>query len=292
MSIQSIAVASAKSFGDFVIAHSVLHRIEEPARRRLRLLACSHLRALSAILPADVGVTLVTSGEEHVPAIFDVKKRGAWSAVRSALTLRRQFQMIERHDNEVLAFDALGVRERFIAGSWPVIGPRSKGANIYETYSKMFAEHGAGIAAAPATTAGRIRSVGIFPESRLVEKILTRMTLATILERAARAGVAAKLFILDGDRFVAAEFVEVTRIQRNFESLANAIRSVDGVISADSLPAHLAEYFARPVFVASASPNEYWLPPRCFAQRSWALFGEQVRFSDALDRFLSSAASS
>jgi hypothetical protein len=286
MSIQSIAIASAKSFGDFVIVHSVLRRIDDRAKDKVRLIACSHLKGLNAILPDDVCVTLVDSGEDGVPAVFDVKKCGAFAAVQSALSLRRVFQKIARDDNEALAFDALGVRERFIAGRWPLIGPRTRGSNIYETYSQFLAEQEIRTAVAPRIRAGAAHSVGIFPESRLLRKRLAAPTLSVILERAARAGMESKLFILDGDLVPDHPHPGLVKIPRNFESLANAIKSVGSVISADSLPAHLAEYFARPVFVALPAPNEYWLPHGCFTNKRWGIFDDRAQFSSLLDRFL------
>ncbi len=286
MPIQSIAVASAKSFGDFVITHSVLHRIESLAKSRIRLIACSHLKDLNAILPADVRVTLVESGEERVPAVFDVKKCGALAAVQSALSLRRRFQKIERSDDEVLAFDVLGVRERFIAGHWPVICPQTRGPNIYETYAQFLAEQEIRTAPAAPIRSVSTRSVGIFPESRIIEKRLAAATLSVILDRAAQAGLEAKLFLLDGDLLPEREYPGIINISRNFESLANALRSVDLVVSADSLPAHLAEYFGRPVFVGSPAPNEYWLPHACFTNKRWGVFGNEPQFSYSLDRFL------
>jgi hypothetical protein len=286
MTIPSIAVAITKSFGDFVIAHSVLHTVEDNAKDRVRLIACGHLKRLNASLPNDVRVTFVNSGDEHVPALFDLKKRGAIAAVNSAFSLRRAFQEIERVHNEALAFHMLGVRERFIAGRWPVIAPRNRGANIYETYHQFLAEQQ--IRASPALLpirAGNARSVGVFSESRLVEKRLTAPTLSLIFNRAAAAGIDAKLFILDGDPVPQLEVPRVANIPRNFESLADAICSVESVVSADSLPAHLAEYFARPVFVASSRPNEYWLPFGCFAAKHWGVFGNAAEFSASLDAF-------
>jgi hypothetical protein len=285
MSNQFIAVASAKSFGDFVVAHSVLRRIEDTARRRVRLVALSHLEGLNAILPKEVRVTLLDSGESRVPAIFDVKKCGALAAVRSALSLRRRFEGIERHDDEVLTFDRLGVRERFIAGRWPVSGPRARCGNIYETYARFFSDRAIAVAPAAHPGIGGARSIGIFPESRLVEKRLNASALSLMLDRIASAGLTAQIFILDGD---GATYVSraCTRIPRDFQSLANAIRTVDAIISADSLPAHLGEYFGRPVFVACRTPNEYWLPPACFAHRRWDMFGDESRLAFSLDKFL------
>jgi hypothetical protein len=287
MSIQSIAIASAKSFGDFVIAHSVLHRVKKDAKPRIRLISCSHVKGLNAILPDDVCVTLLNSGAERVPALFDVKKRGGMAAVRSALSLRREFRKIERSHNEALAFDVLGMRERFIAGDWPAIAPRNRGANIYETYFRFLIEYGIRTAAAPIPiTSENARSVGIFPESRLIKKRLTAPTLSVIVDCIARAGLDAKLFILDGDLPPQGDFPCLTNISRNFASLASAIDSVDSVISSDSLPAHLAEYFGRPVFVASPFPNQYWLPYGSFTKGHWGIFGNTTEFSASLDKFL------
>ena len=287
MPIQSIAVACAVSFGDFVIAHSVLHRIEDQARARVRLIACSHLSDLNAILPADVPVTFVESGENRVPAIFDVKKCGAWAAVQSALSLRERFARVPRRDSEALAFQLLGVRERFIAGRWPVIAPRKKFGNIYETYSHFFHEQEIRTLAAPLPRRDNPHTVGIFPESRLLRKRLLAPAVSIIFDRVKQAGLEPRLFILDGDSVPQERHDAVFNISRNFQSLAAAIRSVDFVISADSLPAHLGEYFIRPVFVALPGPNEYWLPYACFTNRHWGIFDNRSEFCSSLDRFLS-----
>lgn len=285
MASPTLAFASVKSFGDFVIARSVLHRVADHDKHRVRMIACSHVEGLNAILADDVRIAFVDAGRE-VPAIFDLKKRGVFAAVQSALSLRREFQRIERDPNEALAFDTLGVRERFIAGHWPVITTRNKGWNIYETYLQFLADQQIQASAAPLPqrTAG-VQSVGIFPESRLIEKRLDDAAIALIYERAALAGLAAKLFILEGDLALQRKFPSVVRIPRNFDRLADALKSVDAVISADSLPGHLGEYFARPVFVACPAPNEYWLPHRCFTTRHWGIFREHKDFAVSLDRF-------
>lgn len=286
MSIQSIAIACAVSFGDFVIAHSVLHRIEDQAKTRVRLIACSHLGDLNAILPTDVPVTFVESGENRVPAVFDVRKCGARAAVQSAFSLRGRFQKIARRKNEVLAFHVLGPRERFIAGRWPVIAPRTRFENVYETYSHFLGEQRIKTLTAPSLRAEIPRTVGIFPESRLAKKRLLAPTVSIIFDRVKQAGLEPKLFILDGDPVPHGNHYAVVNIARNFESLAAAIRSVDCVVSADSLPAHLAEYFIRPVFVALSGPNEYWLPYGCFTDKRWGIFEDRAEFSSSLDRFL------
>jgi len=288
-----LAFATAKSFGDFVIAHSVLHRVNASAKHRLRLIANSHVRGLNAILPEDVCVTLVDSDSDRVPALFDIKKRGAIAAVQSAVSLRKEFQKIPRRDSEALIFAGYGLRERFIAGDWPVFAPRRMGRNIYETYFHLLAEHGISLAwpTAP-TSSGKLKSLGIFPESRLESKRLNDTTVSMIADRAAARGLHVEVFVLDGDTAAESLPQPLTRIRRDFKSLAVAIKSVDCVLSADSLPAHLAEYFARPTFVALPAPNEHWMPLGCFTEKRWAVFGERTEFSAAIDRFFDTATTS
>lgn len=282
-----LAFATAKSFGDFVIAHSVLQRVQGPDKDRLRLISNSHVKGLNGILPDNVCVSLVDSESDGVPALFDIKKRGAVAAMKSAWSLRREFHKIERRHNETLAFATYGVRERFIAGGWPVIHPRIKGRNIYETYLKILTERDfRAVSETTPTPVEGVRSIGIFPESRLLRKQLTGATLSTIFERVVAAGLEATLFILDGDVRTERDYPNVSYIPRDFASLRTAIISVDCVISADSLPAHLAEYFGRPTFVALPAPNEYWMPLGCFNTKRWGVFSDPTQFCNSLDGFL------
>lgn len=291
MPLQSIAIANFKSFGDFVIAHSVLHRVAEGSKQRVRLISTSHVRDLNAILPVDVCVTLMSAGEGRIPALYDVRKRGTLAATRSALSLRREFRSIERGRDETLAFDVVGVRERFISGNWPLAGPRRVASNIYDTYRQFLGERRITIVSAPAPACnGVARTVGIFPESRHVAKRLTDQALSVIFDRVARTGMEARLFILDGDVRPKPGYPGVQDIPRNFASLASALTSVDCVITADSLPGHLAEYLGRPVFVASPAPNEYWLPQKCFASRHWGVFADPAGLASSLDRFFAQPA--
>jgi len=287
---QHLAVASAKSFGDFVIAHSILSRVADGAKDRIRLISCSHVEPLNAVLPGSVDVTLVNSGGRHVPALFDMRKRGVLAAVQSALSLRREFDRLQRNQDEALTFEPLGVRERFIAGDWRLTKPRRKASNVYDTYLELLREHEIRTMPYLPEPAVIARTVGIFPESRLARKRLDAATLAIILERATLAGLATKLFVLEGDKMSAPPGATLRSIARNFQSLTEAIRSVDKVVSADSLPAHLGEYLARPVFVACPAANEYWLPHRCFQEKRWGNFNRPAELTASLDRFLGAQA--
>jgi hypothetical protein len=288
--MQKFAVITTKSFGDFVIAHAALNSVEAGARDRVRLIACSHVRDLGAILPDDVRVTFLALRDERVPALFDIRKRGIPRALESALWLRRALGRLPREPGETLAFEGLGMRERLIAAHWPVVAMRRTG-NIYETYARFLTDlRIPNREVQVPRSKGPVRTVGIFPESRLAAKALNSVTVSIIVEEAARAGLEPRLFVLDGDLAATPASVEVIRVPRNFQSLAQAIVSVDCVVSADSLPGHLGEYLAKPVFVAAAYENEYWLPGGCYLDGRWGLFSDVEAFRMSLGTFLAESA--
>jgi ADP-heptose:LPS heptosyltransferase len=159
--------------------------------------------------------------------------------------------------------------------------------NIYETYARFLETHGIATRELPSLPRNpSARAVGIFPESRLASKTLSPAALATIVEEVVRAGLEPQVIVLEGEVPEPLSGATVLKIERNFKSLATAIGQLDCVVSADSLPAHLAEYLGKPVFVAAAFTNEYWLPRTCFTAGHWGLIPDASRFRHSLSRFL------
>ena len=103
--------------------------------------------------------------------------------------------------------------------------------------------------------------MGIFPGSRVSTKNLPVNVIDRINSSAAGASLRSTLFLLEGERRDLENADRPHRIvPRSFSALIEAIASVDLVVSADSLPAHLGERLGKPVFVVSPVPNHYWLP--------------------------------
>ena len=69
-----------------------------------------------------------------------------------------------------------------------------------------------------------------------------------------------------------------------FDSLVKSIKEFDLIVSADSLPAHIAEYFGINVFVFSPVDNHYWLPKSAFLNGAYAKFDEVIKFKKWLSR--------
>ena len=277
-----IAIASFKAFGDFVIVHSIVSAIREH-RNRVRILAGSHLDALAEIMPGGVTVTRVELRDQLVPPLFDARLRGPAAALRSGLELRKALTRVERRPHETLVVDRACWRSRWIGRSWPVVGVHGVAPNVYAGYARSLDERGFPVSLDSAPHPLRGRRVGVFPGSRLARKAIPADVLHAIVRAIEAAGFSANVIRIDGEAPI--DGVPFTTIPRTFRNLLDALASVDVVVSADSLPAHLGECFGRRVFVASPTPNHYWLPHRCFANGHCALFAAPD-LETALRRFL------
>jgi hypothetical protein len=278
---------SLKAFGDFTIACWAMRKLGTGAIH-YPLIYGDHLAEIYAALESVPVTKCLYHGEGGVPALFDIKKRGWLLGVNSAFHLRELLQSLDLQFKTTLVFDRVGLRERFIAGSRAVCSlPEAE--NIYLAYSQLFKLQ----IPLPRMSLAResrcsLVHVGIFPGSRIQAKTLLRGVVDHLIDVCLRCGKEPVLFVLDGEPCeLPMKRVEVVTLPRRFASMANAVRSVDAVISADSLPAHMAEYFNRPVFVVSPKPNPYWLPLSCLSEHWWALFDESGATEDSLSRFLS-----
>lgn len=250
------------------------------------LIMGEHLIELDAVLGARASAHLICHGEDGVPALFDMKRLGLWRGACSAIRLRRLISELTSRRPTTLVFDKIGARERFIAGSAPLDAvPHAE--NIYLAYCMLL-----GISRPlqrptfpfPLTAPAR---VGIFPGSRIAAKALPADVIGSLLDVCRQRAAYPIVHALEGEQLnLFTGVAETRRLPRRFGAVAEAIRGVDAVISADSMPAHMAEYFGRPVFVVSPVVNQYWLPLSCLAEQRWSLFAGVNTAPDALRRFL------
>lgn len=263
-------LVAIKSFGDLVIALTAIAR-RDAARPAPRLLLGEHLRPLFAALEATLPLPMIAvlrHGQSGVPSAYDARKNGLRAAASSLMALRREIRLTQANR---LLFDRLGWRERFIAAGRPVQG--LPGAdNIYLAYEKVLGGHGQGSAGPPASSI-----LGIFPGSRLARKNLPLQVIEAARRAAMAQGVLPHLYLLEGERpDLEQAAVASTILPRSFETMINAVVQCGAVVSADSMPAHLAEALGVPVYVASPMPNPYWLPRSAFVARRWCVFGDPI----------------
>jgi hypothetical protein len=250
---------SFKSFGDLVIA---CHHLRRLSSEDGILLCADHLRPLLNALGYSRQVKWLGDSQEGVPALFDIGKRGAYAAAKSAWVLRRAVRDVT-YPEDILVFDRIGWRQRWISAGRATRQIASGEANIYQDYEKLL-----GLTQSVVRVDERERRltrIGIFPDSRLAAKQIPEslvIQMANALKtmgfqvQVVRAGPQSEIHTFDG--------------------LLASLRNWDAVISADSLPAHLAEYEGRPVFVVTPQPNHYWLPKSAFVHGHTALFSASI----------------
>jgi hypothetical protein len=272
-------LVSLKALGDFLIAYRSLQTARAPAT--MRILAAEHLRDFIDALQAQSRVRILASGP-HYPSAWDIKRQGILAGLRNLSMLRKQFETLS--DESQLLFDQWGWRER-------VLGWRHRcttllpAANVYQAFAQTLAQLGlqsdGQIKEAARPGAGRVR---IYPASRIAAKTLSGPVLARLVQQVAACGLNCEVVALGDEALDLPSELPVQRIERSFTALIESIRSSLLVISADSLPGHLADYFGLPVHIVSPQANQYWLPLSCFLDGSWSIFEDTRSLPSWLSR--------
>lgn len=266
--LASAQIVQLKAYGDFAIAVSCL---EKAVISGCSIIAGDHLRALGVALASNVGCEFVTTGDVDVPALFDARQKGLIAAASSAMAVRGA--LAKRQTTSSLIFDRVGLREMFVAGGSPVI-QLPPAPNIYLAYEQILghSSHG-GLKVAD----DHRRSLSIFPASRIPAKDIPASLVARILEAADRAGIHAEVILLEGERSdLIKSGMKCRTVEKSFPSLVGATKACSVIVTADSLPAHLAEYCDIPVFVLTPKPNEYWMPRSAYQHGTWAVFDDEL----------------
>lgn len=192
---------------------------------------------------------------KDVPAFFDVRKRGFIKAVGSGVELRRAISAKIKNTNDTIVFDTLGMRQRFI--SWPSAVEQIKcgASNIYLDY-----HHYLGFSVNNRPVRKNIKKVVVCPDSRISEKNIPDQLIASLCMENEARGIQTLIVKIGQPSPVPGLAQCQVKWLDGFSLLLDQIASADAVVSADSLPAHLAEYLGVSVFVFTSFPNEYWMP--------------------------------
>lgn len=283
MAASTFKFVQVKAFGDLAIAAASLRRVPESERERFGLLISPHLRELADALAPRCRVETLPIPEQFTPAFFDPKKRGVVERIRSAWSLRRA--LAGTAAGSTLVMRHLTGRNRFITGRRSAVA-LPVADNIYAAYDAFVSSLVGDLVSPAAPPSSRVGRLAICPYSRVAAKNIPADVVRDLCEVCARAGHVAELILLEGEPHECPDVIPATVIPRRFAALGDALASYSGVISADSLPAHLAAYRGTPVFVVSPHPNEYWLPAPTFARNSWGLFRAREDLNRRLTAFL------
>ncbi|MEO5493531.1 MAG: hypothetical protein ABIR08_05845 [Sphingomonas sp.] len=285
---EKLNVLCLKAFGDFTIAAASIEKIDPTERHRVRLVAGSHLAPLAAAVAPDVEIAYVDVGAHGVPPLFDIRKHGVRKAIRSGIGLRRAMRAMGPTIGRSILVDRADHRAHFLFDRYDISELPPGSRNIYDAYQVAFSSFGlASVQSVQALATPASDLIGILPGSRIAAKNLPPALVAQSLDTCRRSGKMGRLILVHGERpDLEAAFSDAIVIVHDFGQLAAALRGVGQIISADSLPAHLAERSAIPVFVLSPVDNSYWLPKSSFDRSYWCLFKNDDAGWDRLEKFV------
>lgn len=290
MSSESLTFVLLKSFGDLVIARWAIRKLSRTSSAEVRLLLGSHLVELNKVLGDLPRTSVIEHGGSNVPPFFAVRQCGLPSALASGLVLRRIIGTAILPSETTLVFDRIGFRERLLTlGRHHAALPKAS-SNIYLAYEEFLRPHG--LVSEPelpiiSNATNGASYIGIFPDSRIGNKRISGDIVTAIARLCIHYDVPYKIFLLEGEPSdLSSSTKNIIRVPRQFKIMANAVRSARAVISADSMPAHMAEYFSIPVYVLSPVPNIYWLPKSCKNLPRWSLFSDSLNIEGVLSQFI------
>ncbi len=275
---------SFKGYGDFVVACRFL-RARPPGE--YRILASAHLKAINSALGSPVPVTWVdlapdkATAKDGFPAIYDLRRQGLVAGARSLLRIREALAESLGAD-DALVFEWLRSRERLMA--WPRrCSQIGRGAhNIYLSYGNFFDCP----AVEPWRTASRNpRTLAVFPDARLPHRVLGSGLLKAVISECARRNIDCTILRVGKPGPDDASSNYPVQWIQTFDETVAAINSHDVVVSSDSLPGHIAEYFQAPVFVFTPFRKDYWMPGSTFLRGGFGLFDDPGSLGRWLDKF-------
>ncbi|WP_331692060.1 hypothetical protein [Pandoraea sputorum] len=283
-SLARYAFVEVKAFGDLTVTAKTLRNLPEVARERCTIVVAPHLSDLVKVLRPGCAVETLTLSDGRLPAVFDLKSRGLTAGMLSAFSLRRALSGVAT--GATLVMPRFARRERFIAGARRAVDLPSA-ENIYLAQEK-FVERYLNMPPAPDGKIERPgkRRIALCPYSRVAAKNVPSELVVELVAACESSGLEIELLLLEGEPHKKSDSLNVRVIPRRFDALAAAMDDYAGVISADSLPAHLAEYCGVPAFVVSPVPNCYWLPAAAFKNNRWGVFGQRPELFARLECFL------
>lgn len=263
---------SALAFGDFIIDCAFMRH----AGSDTGILAASYLEPLARALNYPGRLRFFDMPATDVPpSIWNARRAKLGPMLRSTLALNRSIRRAMR-PGDTLTVPTRDLRWKAIC--WPrrVGFIREPGENLYSAYcAKLGIDPATLLTPLPRKPA----SVLILPESRQAVRNLSDTLVRRIVEANREAGVTSRIVRVRPPTSTA-PLAESEVALWGLPALIDAVRSAEAVVSADSLPAHLASYFMRPSFVFTPVPKASWpqMPTSVLLPGAWSDTTDMVAY--------------
>ncbi len=257
-----------RSYGDLIILLQVLNNrtVEHP----IQLMVSTHLKPLLESLPNlnlssnitlryfDIGI------DKGILRLFTNKNFFSLQTIKEIIKLKRicnrKSVFYVEQKVRCWALNFLFYPTSFL----PIV----KKGNVYKSYFNFFSM--IDLNENPETKG--IKKVLLFPDSRKSSKQLPLEVVKDIINNNQKKIIVAK--------FGNGIDHEETKYYNDFPTLIQLIQDADFIISADSLPVHLAQYLNKPHYILYAKKiNFNWLSPFAQSKQSYGLFNNYENLS-------------
>jgi len=263
---------SALAFGDFLIDCSFMRY----AGCENAILAASYLKPLASALDFQGNIKYFDMPNTDIPpSLFNARRAKVPAMIRSLYLLRDGIKnSVSRDDTIYVPLKDL----RWQLACLPYL-PRSlrtREENIYLAYCSHF---GLDAESFVARLESKPSTVLVFPDSRQVHRQIPDRIISIILQANADLGIKSLIVRVRPPDSAYVKHENEISIW-GLPALVDLIRNAEAVVSADSLPAHLATYFMNPLFIITPTINASMpqMPPSVLKLQNWDGFTDLGRY--------------
>jgi ADP-heptose:LPS heptosyltransferase len=259
-------IISSLALGDFVIDYLFL----EKSKFTGKIYCPNYIKPLAQAMNALDHVIFFDNTIFNIPpGIFGIKNNNFRSIFNDFFVLRRCIKKI----NDVIVVPHANFRWNLILLPKKFSTVCSSNQNIYVSYRKFYNLE----QIEKFTTDNSSRVVYIYPESRQINKIIDSELCEKICEVLKRNGYITKQVIINNSNYKFSKNIE-TLFVNNFKGLIDTINFSNFIVSADSLPVHIAYWKSKITFVFSPIINYKMFPDAVIENDAWALFNDVNKF--------------
>ena len=269
----SKALVFLRSFGDFTIAISVLRK--SSILEGYIFYASKHLEPLyidlkNSLPDIDLNIHFIDLEiKKKVFGFFTNKHSIELHSFRELINLRRWVRGMSKGDVYFEQRRKQWMIAPYMGKTFPYIHKKSR--NIYQSYFQHFGVEQS-LLSIQNPARSELKKILVLPESRKPSKSFKPLFIHQLTKSLLGQGIEVTTAFFKKLPFQTEGKVAV---HVAFADLIHLIKEADLVVTADSLPAHLAQLLGKPHFVYyEAKPNQEWTTPFCNLNKAFGEMGD------------------
>jgi len=260
-----------RSYGDYVILLNSLR--STTIKHPIHLIVSSHLQSLHEALKLDFPNNIHISFDDFkiqngIFSFFTNKHFFSLGTITELILLKQYFKnkkketyFVEHRQKSLLLQFIIGIKLKFIYHK----------KNVYNSFNKFF-EVQPFLNQDPSYTLNSSSTVIIFPDSRKKNKTVDQKTILKLVmilnQKKIQYKIANFSAGIENKKGISDEIG-----YSNFLDLVEIITKADFIISSDSLPVHIAEFYHKPHWILyNHKINTNWLTPSASSSNYYSTF--------------------